>query len=148
MAMIRGREIPEDLYYQIEKHVWVQRLEDGLVRVGLTPVGYELLRHSLVAISVRANHIGQVVPKGRSVAMVESLKYIGPLAAPVTGVLIRANERIQADPDLAEADPYGEGWIAEMRPSDWAADVGGLVTGAAALVAYDKWLSQEKIGWT
>ncbi len=148
MAVIRGREFPEDLYYQIEKHVWVKLLDDGLVRVGLTPVGYELLRHSLVAISVRAGHIGHAVPKGRSLAMVESLKYIGPLAAPVAGILVRANERIQADPDLAEADPYGEGWIAEMQPSDWATDARGLVTGAAALAAYDTWLSQEKIGWT
>jgi len=147
VAVIRGWEFPEDLYYQVEKHVWVKPLADGTVRIGLTPVGYELLRHSLVAISVRAGHIGQLVPKGRSIAMVESLKYIGPLAAPVEGVLLRGNERVQNDPDLAETDPYGEGWIAEMAPVDWERDRQALVTGAAALAAYEAWLSREKIGW-
>jgi glycine cleavage system H protein len=147
VTLIRGRDFPEDLYYQIEKHVWVKRLDDGLVRLGLTPVGYELLRHSLVAVSVRASNIGQVAPKGKSIAMVESLKYIGPLAAPVTGVLVRVNDRVQANPDVAEADPYGDGWIAEMKPSDWATDEAGLLTGAAALAAYEKWLNTEKIGW-
>lgn len=145
--MIRGREFPEELYYQVEKHVWVKPLDDGTIRIGLTPVGYELLRHSLVAISVRAGNIGQVVPKGRSIAMVESLKYIGPLAAPVTGVLLRGNARVEADPDLAEADPYGEGWIAEMAPTDWEKERGDLLTGTAAMAAYDAWLGREKIGW-
>lgn len=148
MAVIRGWEFPDDLYYQVEKHVWVRPLAADLARVGLTPVGYELLGHSLVAISVRAGAIGQLVPKGRSLAMVESLKYIGPLAAPVSGVLMRVNERVQADPDLAETDPYGEGWIAELQPTDWPTDREALVTGQAALAAYEAWLSREKIGWT
>lgn len=148
MAVIRGWEFPADLYYQVEKHVWVQPLADDLVRVGLTPVGYELLGHSLVAISVRAGAIGQHVPKGRSLAMVESLKYIGPLAAPVSGILVRANEAVQANPDLAEADPYGAGWIVELQPTDWPTEREGLVTGPVALAAYEAWLSHEKIGWT
>ncbi len=146
MAVIKGWDFPEDLYYQIEKHVWVRPLGARL-QVGLTPVGYELLRHTLTAISVREKNIGQVIQKGRSIAMVESLKYIGPLAAPVTGILLRGNERVQADPDAAVADPYGDGWIAEMQPLDWENDQAGLLTGEAAMAAYEKWLSQEKIGW-
>jgi glycine cleavage system H protein len=147
VAVIRGWDFPEDLYYQVEKHVWVRRLGPDLVQVGLTPVGYELLRQSLTAISVRTKNIGQVVPKGKSIAMVESLKYIGPLAAPISGVLVRANERLQIDPDLAPADPYGDGWIAELQPIDWASEEAALVTGAAAIAAYEKWLSSEKIAW-
>jgi glycine cleavage system H protein len=147
VAVIRGWDFPEELYYQVEKHVWVRRLSADAVQVGLTPVGYELLRHSLTAISVRTKHIGEVVPKGKSIAMVESLKYIGPLAAPLTGVLVRANEHLQADPDIAPADPYGEGWIAELQPLDWEADSASLVTGEVAMVAYEKWLASEKIAW-
>lgn len=147
MAVIRGWEFPEDLYYQIEKHVWVKPLSSGVVRLGLTPVGYELLRNSLIAISVRQKQIGMPVPKGKSLAMVESLKYIGPLAAPVSGILVRANGRVVADPDLAPADPYGEGWIAEMQPSAWEDEKQALVTGETAITAYEKWLNTEKIGW-
>ena len=99
MATIRGFEFPEDLYYLIEKHVWVKPIDGELVRLGLTPVAYRLLRNSLVAISVRPKTLGQEVPKGKTVAMVESLKYIGPLAAPFAGVVVRANEQLADDPD-------------------------------------------------
>jgi glycine cleavage system H protein len=87
------------------------------------------------------------VSKGKSIAMVESLKYIGPLAAPISGILMRANERLQADPDIAPADPYGEGWIAELQPLDWESESAALVTGEAAMAAYEKWLGTEKIAW-
>jgi glycine cleavage system H protein len=145
MTTIRGCHFPEELYYLVEKHVWVRPVEGGLVRVGLTPVAYCLLRHSLVAISVRSKALGQEVAKGRSVAMIESLKYIGPLAAPVTGVLVRGNERVMADPDLAAADPYGEGWIVEMRPNNWEADRVELLTGEDALTAYRELLEAQGI---
>ena len=147
MATIRGWNFPEDLYYLIEKHVWVRPLPGGLVRLGLTPAAYHLLNNSLEAISIQTRSVGQLVAKGKSLAMVESLKYIGPLAAPLAGRLVAGNRRLADDPDLAVADPYGEGWIADMQPADWAAAQAELVTGAAAMIAYEKFLSGKKIGW-
>lgn len=147
MAVIRDWDFPEDLYYQVEKHVWVRPAEDGLARVGLTPVAYKLLRNSLTAISIPARSVGQLVSKGKSIAMVESLKYIGPLAAPFAGILVRGNQQLAADPDLAATDPYGAGWIAEMRPTDWQAARSELLTGAAAMAAYQALLQAEKIAW-
>lgn len=145
MASIRGFEFPDDLYYLVEKHVWVRAAADGLVRVGLTPVAYQLLRHSLVAIAVRPKVLGQEVPEGRTVAMVESLKYNGPVPAPFAGVVTRANPAVESDPESAAADPYREGWIVEMRPSDWGTASGGLLTGAAALAAYQALLESQGI---
>jgi len=145
MATLRGCFFPEDLYYLVEKHVWVKPLAGGLVRVGLTPVAYKQLRNTLVAISVRQRSVGQEVEQGRSVAMVESLKYNGALAAPFTGVLVRGNGQVGADPDLAPAYPYGAGWIVEMQPVDWEAARAGLLTGEAALAAYRRLLEAEKI---
>jgi glycine cleavage system H protein len=145
MATIRGFEFPEELYYLIEKHVWIKPMSDGLVRLGLTPVAYRLLRNSLVAISVRPKTLGQEVLRGKTVAMVESLKYIGPMPAPFTGVVVRANERLAADPDLAVADPYGEGWIAELRPADWGSAAAGVLTREAAMDAYRALLEAQNI---
>jgi glycine cleavage system H protein len=145
--IIHGWNFPEDLYYQVEKHVWARPMPDGLVRVGLTPVAYKLLNNSVAAISVQAKSLGQLVPRGKSIAMVESLKYIGPLAAPLTGILVRGNEALTADPDLAIADPYGAGWIAEMQPADWAASQADLLTGPAAMAAYERLLDTGKIPW-
>jgi len=146
MSVIHGLEFPDDLYYLIEKHVWVRLLEDGTAQLGLTPVAYKLLRNSIVAISVKTGILGQQVAQGKSLAMVESLKYIGPLSAPFDGVFLRGNDRLALDPELAVTDPYGEGWIAEMRPADWDLARGDLVTGPAALAAYQAFLDAQNIG--
>ena len=58
------------------------------------------------------------------------------MPAPVNGVLVRANDKLASDPNLAVSDPYGEGWIAEMKPNDWEAEKAALVTGAEGLAAY------------
>ena len=143
MPTVRGCEFPDDLYYLVDTHVWLRPSPDGLVKVGLPPIGFKLLRNSLVAISIRTAAIGQEVPKGKSVAMVESVKYIGPLAAPLTGVLVRGNDRVTQDPDLAVNDPYGEGWIAEMRPADWESARSDLLTGAEALEAIRQFMESQ-----
>jgi glycine cleavage system H protein len=146
MASVRGCEFPEDLYYWIEKHIWVRPVGRGTVQLGLTSVAYKQLRNTLTAISLKTTSLGQEVPKGRSIAMVESLKYIGALSAPFTGVLVRGNDRVTADPEVAAADPYGEGWIAEMRPADWETAKAGLLTGPAAIAAYRALLEAQNLG--
>jgi glycine cleavage system H protein len=145
MAVIRGFDLPEDLYYLVEKHVWVAAPTGGVCRIGMTPVAYQLLRHSLVAISVKRSVIGKEVPKGKSVAMVESLKFIGPVPAPFTGVVLRANPLLEQDPSLAELEPYGDGWIVEMTTPDWEGAAAGLVTGEAGMAAYRKLLESQNI---
>lgn len=145
MAIIRGFELPEDLYYLIDKHVWVRPLSGGVARVGMTPVAYQLLRHSLVAISVQPSVLGKEAVRGKTVAMVESLKYIGPLPAPFTGIVVRANPLLADDPSIAEQDPYGEGWIVEMTTGDWAGVATELMTGDAALLAYQALLESQNI---
>jgi glycine cleavage system H protein len=145
LSTIRGFELPDHLYYLVEKHVWVAPQGNGLARLGMTQVGYHLLRDTLVAISVQAKVLGIAVPKGRSIAMVESLKYIGPLSAPFAGVVERVNEMVQVEPDMAAADPYGTGWIAELRTSDWESAAAGLLTGEEAMTAYRVLLTAQNI---
>jgi glycine cleavage system H protein len=147
VTVIRGFDLPNDLYYLVEKHVWVKPMPGGTAWIGMTPVGYHLLRNSLVAISLRPKMIGQEVAKGRSIAMIESLKYIGPVPAPFTGVLIRGNEPLAADPTGVEADPYGA-WIVEMRPADWEQAKRELLTGEAAIAAYRALLDSQNISAT
>jgi glycine cleavage system H protein len=86
-------------------------------------------------VTVKAKNIGQEVKQGKSVATVESSKFVGPVPAPVTGVLLRANDKLASDPNLAIADPYGEGWIAEIQASAWDAEKGSLATGPAGVAA-------------
>lgn len=145
MATIRGCNLPEDVYYLLEKHVWAKPLEGGVVRVGMTSVAGKLSGGKLAAVTVKTKNIGQEVKQGKSVATVESSKFVGPVPAPVTGILLRANEKLANDPNIAISDPYGEGWIAEIQASAWDAEKGTLVTGAEGVAAYQKKLEAENI---
>ena len=145
MADINGCNLPEDLYYLIEKHVWAKPLEDGTIRVGMTSVAAKLAGSNLAGVTVKAKAIGKEVAQGKSIAMVESSKFVGPVPAPITGELLRGNERLASDPNLASTDPYGEGWIAELKPVDWEGEKGNLATGADGLAAYQKKLEADNI---
>jgi glycine cleavage system H protein len=145
MTEVRGCNLPEDLYYLIEKHVWAKPMEDGTLRVGMTAVAAKLAGGKLAGVTIKAKNIGQEITQGKSLATVESSKFVGPVPAPVTGVLLRGNDKLAADPNIVSRDPYGEGWIAEMKPANWEADKANLVTGAAGIQAYQAKLEADNI---
>jgi glycine cleavage system H protein len=143
MAVVNGCELPEELHYLIEKHVWAEPRDGGVVRVGITSVAAKLSGGKLAAVTVSARKVGKEVPQGKSVATLESSKYVGPVPNPVTGVLVRGNDAIASDPSLAISDPYGEGWVAELEVGTW--DDSGLVTGAEGVDAYRAFLEAEGV---
>jgi glycine cleavage system H protein len=145
MATVNGCDLPEDVFYDLEKHTWARLLEDGTVRLGMTSVAGKLAGGTLAAVTVSARKIGKDIPAGKSVATVESSKYVGPVPAPVSGTLLRGNDRVAAEPGLAISDPYGEGWIAELTPSDWATESTSLVSGPDGVAAYQAWLEAEGV---
>jgi len=145
MTTVNGCNLPDDLYYLIEKHVWAKPMGGGLVRVGMTAVAAKLSGGKLAAITVKSKSIGQDVKQAKSIATIESSKFVGPVPAPISGVLLRANDKLAADPNIAVADPYGEGWIAEMQASAWDAEKGSLATGAGGIAAYKAKLEADGI---
>ncbi len=145
MSTVRGCNLPEDVYYLVEKHVWAKPMDGGVLRVGITAVAAKLSGGKLAALTVKAKNIGQQVMQGKSLATVESSKFVGPVPAPVTGAVLRANEKLATDPNLATADPYGEGWVAEMQPSNWDVEKASLVTGTDGVAAYQAKLEAENI---
>lgn len=145
MANVRGCNLPDDLYYLIDKHVWAKPIGDGVIRVGITAVAAKLSGGKLAAITVKAKNIGQEVLQGKSLATVESSKFVGPVPAPVTGILLRSNEKLVTDPNIAVSDPYGEGWVAEMQASNWDGEKESLATGAEGVAKYQAKLEAENI---
>lgn len=141
MTTALGCNIPEDLYYLVEKHVWARR-EGDLVVVGLTDVAQHLAKG---VISVTTKRVGRSLAKGKSVATVESSKWVGPVPVPVGGELVEVNEQLTADPGLLNRNPYGEGWVAKLRPDDWEGESQELVTGPEGVAAYQAFLEQEGI---
>lgn len=141
MAEVMGCRLPEDVYYWVEKHVWA-RVEGDEVVVGMTDPAQKLAGKILY---VNPKKPGKAVEKGQSVGTVESAKYVGPVPAPVTGEVVAVNDRVKADGGIVNEDPYGSGWVARLRPSNLAAELESLVTGASAVAAYRAKLEADNI---
>lgn len=142
MSTVNGCNIPEDLYYWAEKHVWVRPEADGTVTVGITDVAQHLAR-KLVSATVKKTT--KPIEKGKSVATLESGKWVGPVAAPLSGEIVLANDEVTKSPTLINDEPYGAGWIVRMKPTNWDADKAVLVTGVDGVAAYKKILDAEGI---
>ena len=138
MTDIRGCNLPEDLYYQVEKHVWAKPMEDGTLRVGMTAVAAKLAGSNLAAVTVKAKTIGQEIAQGKSVATVESSKFVGPVPAPVTGVLVRGNEKLAADPNSGLSRSLRRRLDRRDQTHQLGGEKGNLATGVDGIAAYQK----------
>jgi len=118
--------IPEDLRYTAE-HEWVRTVEDGRVRIGITDYAQDALGD---VVFVSLPETGATVSAGEAFGEVESTKSVSEIYAPVAGEVVARNEALSSRPELVNADPYGEGWIVEIAPSD-AAATAGLLDSAA-----------------
>ena len=110
-------DYPEDLRYTAE-HEWVRTGEDGVVRIGITSFAQDALG-DVVYVSLPA--VGDTVAAGDACGEVESTKSVSDLYAPLAGEVTAVNEALDATPELVNSDPYGEGWMYELRPADSAA---------------------------
>ncbi len=142
MTTINGCNIPEDLYYLTEKHVWARPEAEGLLAIGMSDVAQHLAGNIL---TLTAKKIGRNVPKGQSVATIESAKWVGPVPAPVTGEIVDVNEAVRKNPKILNSDPYGEGWIVKLKPADWEGEKGALATGSAGIETYQAFLDSQGI---
>ena len=127
--------IPEDLYYT-EQHEWVRKLKDGKVVVGVTDYAQKQL-HEIVYVELPEveSEAEQMAPIGA----LESVKAVSDMNAPVSGAIIEVNEDLLDSPELLNEDPYGEGWIAKIEPSDFEGDVIRLM----AAEAYRKFVAEQ-----
>lgn len=142
MATVNNCNLPDELYFWPEKHVWVRQEDDGTVTVGMTDVAQNLAGP---VIAATAKAVGKSTKKGRSSGTVESSKWVGPVTAPVTGEIAATNPALEADPTLINSDPYGEGWFIRITPSDWDGEKSDLVTGADGIAVYQAFLEAEGI---
>ncbi len=142
MALVRGCDLPNDLYYLVEKHVWARLEPDGLVRIGMTDVAQNLAKTIIV---VRPKAVGKTLARAQSAGTVESGKWVGPVPAPVAGEIVAVNGEVVATPSLVNSDPYGKGWLMLIRPSSWEADAAELATGEAGIAKYREFLEAQGI---
>jgi glycine cleavage system H protein len=113
---------PDDLKYTAE-HEWVRVVGEGadaVLRIGITSYAQEALGD---IVFVTLPTVGSDVEAGASFGEVESTKSVSDVYAPVAGTVTAANEQLESSPELLNSDPYGDGWLVDLRPSGSLDDV-------------------------
>ena len=134
MPDVRGCHLPDELLYDVENHIWIQEVEGGNLKIGMTAVA-TAMAGKLVAYTPK--RVGRSVKAGKSCATIESGKWVGPAKSAAAGEVIEVNEDLVANPSMANDDPYGAGWLIVLKPEDWASVKGTLTPGTEVAPAYE-----------
>jgi glycine cleavage system H protein len=106
-------QVPEELHYSTD-HEWVRK-ESDKVRIGITDYAQDALGD---VVFVSLPELGAHVDAQGVLGEVESTKSVSEVYAPVAGEVVAVNESLTQAPELLNSDPYGDGWICEMAPTD------------------------------
>ncbi len=134
MPIVRGCNLPDELLYDVENHVWYKELGDGNIRIGMTAVA-AALAGQLVAVTPKKT--GRKVRAGKSCATVESGKWVGPARSLAAGEVVAVNDAVTAKPDTCNADPYEAGWLVDLSPENWDEVRPNLVPGSDVTAPYE-----------
>lgn len=102
---------PDDLRYTGE-HEWIRRMSPTVLRFGITSFAAEALG-DVVFVSLPAEAAALVA--GQPCGEVESTKSVSDLYGPVSGIVAAVNEALEAQPELVNSDPYGQGWMVDVE---------------------------------
>ena len=109
-----GMDVPNQLRYSAD-HEWVATNDDGTVRIGITDYAQDALG-DVVFVDLPA--VDARFESGAMCGEVESTKSVSEIYTPLAGVVTSVNSAVQDDPSLLNSDPYGEGWMIEIRVAD------------------------------
>ena len=135
MAEIEGYDMPDELFYHKE-HGWARVEDDGKITVGMDGL-FAKTAGDIVYVDMPME--GDDVSQDETIGKVQSSKWIGKLISPIGGEIAELNEAVETDSTLINSDPYGEGWILKIEPSNKDEDLGNLMQGAAVV----EWIKAE-----
>lgn len=106
-------EFPEEFKYT-EEHEWVL-VEDGVATVGITDFAQDALGD---VVFVELPEVGTVLEAGKPFGVVESVKAVSDVYAPISGEVLEINEELQDTPELVNTSPYEDGWMLKIKLAD------------------------------
>jgi len=143
MPSVRGCNLPDELLYDVDNHIWFTEVGDGTVKIGMTAVA-TAMAGKLVAFTPK--RVGRSVRAGKSCATLESGKWVGPAKSAAGGEVVAINEALADDPGIANDDPYEAGWLVIPKPDDWDSVKGSLVVGSDVTGPYEAKMDSEGFG--
>ena len=133
MAIIKGYDMPDELYYH-EEHSWA-RVEGNRVTVGMDDM-FQKEAGDIVFVDLPEEE--DEVEQGEVCGKIQSRKWIGKLCAPVSGEIVEINEELEDDTSLINQDPYGKGWILVIEATDVENEIANLMHGDSLLPFIDQ----------
>jgi glycine cleavage system H protein len=124
MADIEGYSMPDDLLYH-EEDTWL-KIEGDQVRVGMTDF-FQKAAGDIVYVDLPFE--GDEVEQGEAFGKAQSAKWIGKLIAPLSGTIEEVNYDLDSDSTVINKDPYGDGWVMLLTPSDLEGQKDSLIQG-------------------
>ena len=141
-TVIMGKcKVRNNLYYS-KDHVWA-RIFGGekVVRVGLDDFAQgNAGRIRFVSTKLKRTTIS----RGKTFSMIEAYKWVGPLKSPLSGVIVETNQLLKRKPSLLNEDPYGDGWIMDIKPVNLEEEIENLYYGPHVF----NWIESEIKKWT
>jgi len=137
MVKVEDFEVPENLYYHKE-YLWA-KVEGDKVKIGMIDFAQKQLND---IVYVELPSAGDEVTQNEPFGTLESVKAVSDLIAPISGTIETVNEELESKPELINEDPYGEGWLIVIAPTNLDADLKNILDFDAA-VAWHKELTQE-----
>jgi glycine cleavage system H protein len=128
MVKVNNYEVPENLYYHKE-YLWA-KVEDRKVRIGISDFAQKQL-HDIVFVELPG--VGDTITQDEPFGTLESVKAVSDLIAPLGGTIETVNEELESKPELLNEDPYGEGWIVVVSPTNLDADLKNIMDFDAAV---------------
>ncbi len=106
-------DFPDELKYT-EEHEWVL-VEDDIVTIGITDFAQEQLGD---VVFVELPEVGDDLEMGKSFGVVESVKAVSDIYAPVSGEVVEINDELPNEPEIINSSPYDDGWLVRLKLTD------------------------------
>jgi len=137
MVKVEDYEVPENLYYHKE-YLWA-KVENGKVKIGMSDFAQKQLND---IVYVELPSVGDTITQNEPFGTLESVKAVSDLIAPISGTIEAVNGELESKPDLVNEDPYGEGWLLIVAPTNLDAELKEIMSFDAA-VEWHKKLAKE-----
>ena len=128
--VVKGFEVRPERLYDVQYHMWAALIDETTVRIGMDSLGVETAG---TLAYVAMSKVGTEISQGGAFGSMEAEKYVGPLVAPLSGTITAVNESAASDPGLVQRDPYDDGWLIEISPSDLTGEKENLVEGEESI---------------
>jgi len=138
LVEVEGYEVLEGLYYS-KDWMWV-KIEDSKARIGITDYAQKQMREVVFA---ELPSVGDEVKVGEAFGTLESVKAVSDLIAPLTGKVVEVNEEAANNPEVINEDPYGEGWLIVIEPTNLEEELKNLMNFEQAVEWYRE-VAREK----